>query len=111
MFAGFIPLLFNPHFWGAVFLTAMVSFSGGFLKGWSASSADQWRQAAIAAGEAAKAKEKLAEADRQRAEKAEGEAARLDAALESFIHETKATVCRPDPEQLKRLQQLASTGR
>ena len=112
--AGFLALAFNPQAWVVAGVIAFASFSGGFLKGWSASNAGQWKDAAIAAKQAAEGKERLAEADRQRAERAESEAARLDAALESYIHETKAsaaTACRLSPADLSRLQQLASARR
>jgi hypothetical protein len=111
--AGFLTLAFNPHAWIVAGVVALASFSGGFLKGWNASNAEQWHQAAIQAKQAAADKEKLAEADRQRAEKAESEAARLDATLESYLHEAKisATACRLGPAELERLQRLAASGR
>jgi hypothetical protein len=114
MIAGFLPLAFNPHAWIVAGVIAVCAFSGGFLKGWSASNAEQWHQVAIQAKLAAEQKERLAQADRQRAEKAESEAARLDATLESYLHETKASApaaCRMSPDELKRLQQLASARR
>lgn len=111
MIAGFLPLAFNPHAWVVAGVVALAAFSGGFLKGWSASNSEQWRQVAIQAKQAAEAKERLAEADRQRAEKAESEAARLDATLESYLHEIKASTpaaCKLNPDELKRLQRLAT---
>lgn len=112
--AGFLTLAFNPQAWIVVAVVALASFSGGFLKGWNASNAEQWHQVALEAKKAAQDKDKLAEADRQRAEKAESEAARLDATLESYLHESKvsaASACKLSPDQLKRLQQLATSRR
>jgi hypothetical protein len=110
---GFLTLAFNPHAWAVVGIAFIIGFSGGVVKGWNASNADQWRQAAVEAKKAAEAKERLSEADRRRAEVAESEAARRDATLESFIHETKASPhkCIPDPVELKRLRVIAASGR
>ena len=112
--AGFLALAFNPQAWIVAGVIALTAFSGGFVKGWSASNAQQWKDAAIAAKAAADGKERLAEADRQRAERAESEAARLDATLESYLHETKAsatTACRLSPDDISRLQRLAAARR
>lgn len=62
---------------------------------------DQMRQAAAN-------KERIAKADRDRADKAEAEKARLNATLESLIHETKASSCKFDPATLDRLRDLAA---
>jgi hypothetical protein len=58
--------------------------------------------------EAAANKEKIANADRRRADAAEAEKARLNATLESVIHETKASSCRLDPATLDKLRSLAA---
>jgi hypothetical protein len=112
MFAGFLPLVFNPYAWIAVALTALVAFSGGFVNGWGASNADQWHKVAVAAQEAAKDKERLAEDDRKRAEAAELNMAKLDAALEGLMKDAnlKATACRLSQSDLDELRVLATAG-
>lgn len=61
---------------------------------------------------AATQKEQMAESDRIRAEDAEAEMTRLDAALTGIITDAnaKATVCRLSADELGSLQRLARTG-
>jgi hypothetical protein len=113
MFAGFLPLIFNPHAWVALGISMMVAFGGGYVKGWNGSSADQWRKVAVAAKAAAQEKERIADHDRLRADAAEADLAKLDATLEGVIRDAnaKASTCRLSADELKRLQQLAGSGR
>mgnify|MGYP001617074197 CR=1 FL=1 len=54
--------------------------------------------------------ELIAENDRKRADVAEADLAKVDATLEGLIKDANAkqTACRISPDELKRLQQLAS---
>lgn len=90
---------------------ALIALAGLCLLAYSRYTAQAPLQDAIEQmREAAANKEKIAEADRRRAEAAEAELTRLDATLESVIHETKASSCRLDPIELNRLHDLAAGG-
>jgi hypothetical protein len=110
MMAGFLRLVFDPHAWAAVAVTALVAFSGGFLKGWNASNADHWRDVAHAAVKAASDKERLAREDASRAETAETALAASQAQLEGLLHDTKSS-CRLSGPELDGLRQLAAGER
>jgi hypothetical protein len=60
--------------------------------------------------EAAANKEKISAADQRRANDAEARAARLNATVESVLHESKATACRLEPAELERLRGIAAGG-
>lgn len=114
MFAGFLPLLFSPHAWAALGLAAMLSFSAGVVKGWNWSNADQARAYAAALEQAVIASAKISAADAAEAERDRSELVRVEATLESVLHESKKAAvaeCRLTEPELGRLRQLASARR
>jgi hypothetical protein len=108
MIGGLVALAFNPSFWMAIAFTVAVSFSGGFFKGWNASNADHWRDQVTEMQRAAVQKEAIIKADAKRAEADQSEIARLNATLESVIHEHKMSSCKLSPAELVSLRRLAS---
>jgi hypothetical protein len=115
MFAGFLPLVFNPHAWAALAVTAMLSFSGGVVKGWSWSQADQARAYARELEKAAFARDEISREDAAQAERDRAESVRVEATLEAALHEFKkavpATDCRLSESELRKLRQLAAARR
>jgi hypothetical protein len=108
MIAGFLPLVFNPQAWIAVGVALFIGFSGGVVKGWNASNADHWRAQVTELQRAAAQKEAIIKADAKRAEADQSEIARLNATLESVIHEHKMSSCKLSPAELVSLRRLAS---
>lgn len=109
--AGFLPLVFNPQAWIAVGLALFLGFSGGVVKGWNASNADHWRDQVAEMQRAAEQKEAIIKADAARAEADSSEIARLNATLESVLHEHKMSSCKLSPAELVSLRRLAAGNR
>lgn len=112
MMAGLVSLAFNPAAWVVVAVVAFSGFSAGVVKGWNASNADHWRQQVETLRSAAAQKDRLLLADAARAEIDRAEKERLEATIESVIHESRLspTACKLSTAELERLYQL-SAGR
>lgn len=114
IFAGFVPLLFNPHAWAALGLATMLAFSGGVVKGWRWSNADQARAYAAALERAVIDSAKISAADAEQAERDRADLVRVEATLESVLHENKKSAvaeCRLTEPELRGLRKLASARR
>lgn len=109
MGAGILSLAFNPHAWIVVGFTALVSFSGGVVKGWNASNASYWQQQAAEFANAAVEKDRQLKADAARAEIDRDALSRENAELEKIIEESRNPgACRLSGVELGRLYDLAA---
>lgn len=114
MLAGFLPLVFNPHAWMALAVAALLSFSGGVVKGWNWSQADQARAYARELEQAAADKDRIARLDAEQAERDRSELVRVEATLESALHEVKKTAsaqCVFTEPELRWLRKLTTASR